>query len=88
MTLFGVEHGRSADRAEPECESGALVTDANVLGGGAEDLVGSGETGESREDTARSTLAGKAVANAHAPGFALHFDAQLAAGTRGGSRMH
>jgi len=85
MTVFRVENGCPADRAEPECERGPLVTDANVLGGGARDLVGRGKAGQRREDTARSTLAGEAVANADSQWLPLHFDAQLTTGTRGDS---
>jgi hypothetical protein len=40
VTFFGVEHGCPADRAEPELELGSLVTDTNVLGCGAKDLMG------------------------------------------------
>src|SRR5256885_5163591 len=75
-TFLGVEHGRAADRAEPERESGPLIADANVLGGGPGHGVRRGEAGQRRKDTARSTLTGEAVADADAAWFALHFDAQ------------
>lgn len=74
VTLFGMEHGCPTDRAEPECEPGSLVTDANVLRCGARDLVGRGKVGQSGKDTARSTLAGEAVANADSEWFSLHFN--------------
>jgi hypothetical protein len=88
VTFFGVEHGCPADRAESELEPGSLVADANVLGCGAENLIGSGEAGQRRENAACPTLTGEAVANANAEGFAINFNAQLAAGTRGCSRPH
>jgi hypothetical protein len=81
VTFFGVEHGRPADRAEPEPEPGALVTRANVLGGGAKDLIGCSEGGQCGEDTARPTLTGEAVANADSEWFTLNFNTQLSAGT-------
>jgi hypothetical protein len=88
VSLFGVEHGRPADRAEPERELGSLVTDANVLGRGAKDLVRGGEAGQRCKDTACSTLAGQAMADSDAAWLSLDFDAQLAAGTGGCSRTH
>src|SRR5882724_11773844 len=88
VTLFGVEHGGSADRAELEGEPGALVTDADVLGCGARDLVGCGKASQRRKHAARSTLTGEAVANTDAAWLTLNFNPQLAAGTSGGSRTH
>jgi hypothetical protein len=88
VTFFGVEHGCPADRAEPELELGSLVTNANVLGRGAKDLIRCGETGERCEDTARPALTGEAVADADSEWFTPNFDTQLAAGTRGCSRTH
>jgi len=88
VTLFGVKHGCSADRTEPESEFGSLVTYANVLGGSANDLVGSGEAGERCKDAAGSTLTREAVTDSDAPWLTLDFDAQLAAGTRGCSSTH
>src|SRR5271166_23390 len=87
-TLFGVEYRCPAHRAESELEPGSLVADPHVLGCGADNLIGSGEAGQRRENAAGPTLAGEAVANADAEGFAINFDAQLAAGTRGCSRTH
>jgi hypothetical protein len=88
VTFFGVEHARPAHRAEPEPELGTLITDANVLGCGAKDLVWGGKRGQRRKDAAGPTLTGKAVANADAEGFTLNFNTQLAAATRGRSRTH
>jgi hypothetical protein len=88
MTFFGVEHGRPADRAEPEPELASLVANANVLGCCAKDLVRCGEAGKGCKDAARPALTGEAVANADAERFALNFNTQLPAGTRGGSRTH
>jgi hypothetical protein len=86
VIFLGVEHGCSADRAEPELEPGSLVTNANVLRCGAIDLVRYREAGQHRKDTARPTLTGEAVANANAEWFTLNFNAQLSTGTRGCSR--
>jgi hypothetical protein len=88
VTFFGVEHGCPADRAEPELELGALVTNANVLGGGAKDFIGCGEGGQRCKDTAGPTLTGKAVANADSEWLTLDFNTQLATGTRSCSRTH
>jgi hypothetical protein len=88
LTFLGVEHGRSADRAEPESELAPLVTDANVLSCVAKDFVRGGKRCQRCKDTARSTLTGEAVANADPEWFTLNFSAQLAAGTRGCSRTH
>jgi predicted RNase H-like HicB family nuclease len=63
-TLFGVEQVCPADRAESNPELGALVANANILGCGAGNLVGSGEGGECGKHAARPALTGKAVANA------------------------
>ena len=84
-TFFGVEHGRPADWAEAERELGPLVTDANVLGRIAKDSVRRGEAGQHGKDAARSPLASEAMADADSARLSLNFDAQLAAGTRGGS---
>jgi hypothetical protein len=88
VTVFGVEHGCPAHRAEPELELGSLVTDANVLSCGAKHLIRCAERGQRCEDTAGPTLTGEAVANADSKRFTLHFNTQLAAGTRGCSRTH
>jgi Na+-transporting NADH:ubiquinone oxidoreductase subunit NqrC len=88
VTFLGVVNGRSADRAEPECELASLITDANVLGCCAKDLVGGGEAGQRRKDTAGSTLTGEAVTNAYSKWFTLDFNAQLSTETRRGSRTH
>jgi hypothetical protein len=88
VTFFGVEHGRPADRAEPEPEPGFAVANANVLSCGAEDLIGRGEGGQRGKHTARPTLTGKAVAHADAERLALNFDTQLTAGTRGCPGTH
>ena len=86
--FFGMEHCCPAHRAESELEPGSLVADSHVLGCGAEDLIGTSESGQRREHTTGPTLTGEAVANANTEGFPINFDAQLAAGTRGGSRTH
>lgn len=86
--LFGVKHACAAARAEPEREFGAMVTDANVVGCRAEDLVGCDEARQRRKDAARTSLTGKAMANADPQGLSLNFNAQLAAGTSGCSRTH
>jgi hypothetical protein len=88
VTFFSVEHGRSADGAEPKPELGALIADTNMLGRGAKDPIGGGEAGQRCKDAAGPTLTGEAVANANPKRFAANFDAQLAAGTRGCSRTH
>jgi hypothetical protein len=88
VTFFGMEHSCPAGITEPEPEPGALITDANVFGRSADDLVRGGEAGQRCKDTARPTLTGEAVANANAEWFAVNFNAQLAAGTRGCSRTH
>src|SRR5262245_17388475 len=88
MAFFEVEHGGPAYGAEPELELGALVTSASILGCGAKHLVGRGEAGECCKDAARPTLTGEAVAHADSEWFALYFDTQLSAGTRGCSTKH
>jgi hypothetical protein len=75
VALFRMEHGRSADGAEPESELGALVTDSNVLGCSAVDLVGSPEGGQRCKDAAGSTLTSEAVANADPERCSLNLDA-------------
>jgi hypothetical protein len=52
VTVFGMEYGCPADRAEPEPELGALVASANVLGRGAEDFIG----GAAKPASAAKTL--------------------------------
>src|SRR2546421_2828962 len=71
MTLFRVEHGSAADRAEAESEFAALIANADVLGRSAGDLIGSGEASQRGKDTARSSLARKAVAHADAARLTL-----------------
>src|SRR6267378_1259593 len=66
VTLFGVKHGRPANRAEPESELRSVVPDTHVFGGGAEDLERRSEARERREHTAGPALAGEAVADADA----------------------
>jgi hypothetical protein len=56
VTFLGVEHGCSADRAEPELEPGSLVTNANVLRCGAIDLVRCREAGKRRKDVVHPEL--------------------------------
>ncbi len=84
VAFLGVEHGRSANRAEAEPESGALVAGADVLGCGAMDRVGAAKlasaanqlpSGADRRGNDRADFAWLAV----------NFDAQLAAGAGGGS---
>ena len=69
-------------------EPGPVVTNANVLSCGAEDLIGRGEGGQRGKHTARPTLTGEAVAHADAERLALNFDTQLTAGTRGCPGTH
>jgi len=88
VAFLGVEHGRSANRAEAEPESGALVAGADVLGCGAMDRVGRCEAGERRKHTTRLALTGEAMTNADFAWLAVNFDAQLAAGAGGGSGGH
>jgi hypothetical protein len=88
VTFFGVKDVSPTDRAEPESEPGSLIPDANVFGGGTEDFERRGEAGQCCEDTAGSLLAGEAVANANSAGLAFDLNAQLPAGTRGGSGRH
>jgi hypothetical protein len=80
VTVFGVEDGRATNRAEPEGEAGALIADTNVFGRGAEDLEGSGETGQRREYTPGPALAGQAVADTNSSRLALDLDTKLSAG--------
>lgn len=77
--LFRMEEGSSADRTEAKGEARALVADARVLGGRAEDLVGRGETGQRGEHAAGSLLAREAMTESDTPRLAVHQDAQLAA---------
>jgi hypothetical protein len=88
VTFLGVEDVSPADRTEPESEPGSLIADANVFGGLTEDFERRGEAGQCREDTAGPSLAGKAVANANSSGLAFDLNAQLPAGTSGGSGRH
>ena len=88
VTLFGVEYSCAADGAEAELELGSLVTNANVLSCGANNLIGCGEAGQRGKDAARPTLTGEAVANADAEWFTLNFNTQLAARTGGCSKTH
>jgi hypothetical protein len=88
VTVFGVEDGSPTNWAEPEYELGSSIPDANVFGGGAEDLERSGKAGQCREDTAGCLLTGKAVANANFSWFAFDLNAQLSAGARGYSKRH
>ena len=88
VTFFGVKDRGPADRAEPESELRPLVADADIFGGGAEDLEWSGKAGECSEDAAGPLLTCEAVADANPARFALDLNAQLAAGARGGSRWH
>ena len=86
--FLGVEQRGAADRAEAEREAAAMVADAHVFGRGAGDLVWCGVTGQRGEHAAGAALAGEAMADADAARLALNLDAQLAAGTGGGSRIH
>jgi hypothetical protein len=61
VTFFGVEDRRPANWAESENETGAVVADASVFGGGAEDLKRNWEARQCREDAAGSLLAGEAM---------------------------
>jgi len=88
LSLFRVEKVGAADRAKSESEPGALITRADIFGGGALDPIGCGESGEGRKDAAGSLLTGKAVAKADTERFTLNLDAQLATGARGCSRPH
>jgi len=81
VTLFAVEDGGPADRAEPESELGAPISDSDVFGGSSEDFERSGEARQRCEDAAGSLLTGEAVANADSARFAFDFNAQLSAGT-------
>lgn len=62
--LFGMEDGRSANRAEPESEPRSAVADAHVFGGFAEYLERSSEAGKRREHAAGPSLARQAMADA------------------------
>jgi hypothetical protein len=75
VPFLGVEHGRPADRAEPEREPGSLITDAHVLGCTAGGLVGGGKAGQRRKDTSGATLTGEAVANADSEWLPLDVNA-------------
>ena len=88
VTFFGVEDGRSADRAEPEYEPGSLIPDADVFGAGTEDFEWSREAGQCREDTTGPLLACETVTNANASWFTFDPNAQLSAATRGCSGRH
>jgi hypothetical protein len=78
-----MKHGGAADRAEPEQELGSVISDTQVFRRDAEDLKGSREAGQRREDAASPSLTGEAVADADASRFTLNLDAQLPAGARG-----
>ena len=56
---------------------GAVVAGADVLGGGAGDVVRGGEAGERGEDAAGALLTGEAVADAGAEGGAVDADAEV-----------
>jgi formylglycine-generating enzyme required for sulfatase activity len=88
MADLGVEDGRAAHRAEPEQELRALIADAEVFRGVAEDFERRREAGESSEDTAGASLAGEAVTHADAARLAFDLETQLAAGARSGSGNH
>jgi hypothetical protein len=88
VALFSVEDGGPTDWAEPECELGSLISDADVFGGRAEYFERSREAGQGCEDTAGSLLAGEAVANADDSRLAFNFDAKLSTGARGCSGRH
>src|SRR5262249_5754603 len=75
-------------RAEPEPKLGPLVTNANIIGGAAEDLIGSSEARQRCKYTARAALTGEAVANSDSQRLTLNLNAQLTAATRGCSRRH
>jgi hypothetical protein len=88
VAVFGVEDGRPTGRAKPEYEPGPLIPDTDVFGGGTENFERGRKTGQCREDTAGSSLAGEAVANANSARFALDLNSQLSAGARGCSGRH
>ena len=88
IALFRMEHGRPANRTEPEYELSALIADTNVLGGGTGDSKGCGEARQRRKYTAAPSLAGEAVAHADVARRTVDFNAQLPAGTRGRSGRH
>src|ERR1700733_5903412 len=88
VAFFGVKDGRAANRAEPEGEPRALIPDPNMFGGVAIDPERCIKASERRENAAGSTLAGEAVADAHAARLALDLNAQLPAGTGCGSGRH
>lgn len=79
VTVFGVEDGRSTNRAEPEYEPGPFIPDTGVLGGSTEYSERSGEASQCCEDTARPLLAGEAVTKANCTRFAFDLNAQLSA---------
>src|SRR4029434_9017335 len=86
--LLAVKHGCPTDRAEPEDEPGTLVTVPNVFGGGTEDSVRGGKTGQRCKDATGPLLAREAVAKPDTAWLAFDLYAQLPAGTRGCSRRH
>jgi hypothetical protein len=88
FTVLGVENSSPTNRAEPECEPGSLIPDTNIFGRGTEDLEGSGEAGQCRENTARPVLAGQTVANTHSAWLTFDLDTKLPAGAGGCSGRH
>jgi hypothetical protein len=88
LTFFGVEHICSAYRTEPESEFGSLISGAYVLSGCTDDFVRRGEGGQSREDASGSPLTREAMTDSDAKRFAMNFNPELAAGTRGSARRH
>lgn len=88
VPLLGVEHGGSADRAEPEPELGSLISGAHVLRRVAGDFVRRQEASQRCEHTSRAALAGQAVAHTNALRLALNFNAQLTTAAGSGSCIH
>ena len=77
--LLGVEHGSSADRAEPEPEPRSMISGADTFGGCTEGLERRDETGQCGEDASGPPLTGQTVTDANALRLTFDFNAQLAA---------
>ena len=85
---FRVKDRSSAAGAKTKHKLAPLVPDTREFRCGTEDLEGSCEARERRENAARPSLARKAMANADTARFAAHFDSQLPASAASSPRDH
>lgn len=74
IAIFRVKQRGPANRTEPEDESGTLIADARILSRSTIDLVRCVKSRERGKDTAGSTLASEAMADADTSWLTFYFD--------------